>query len=248
MNYHLAVTLIGLAAGMLGTGVGGIFAFIINKRGNRFLSFILEFSAGLMMAVVCFDLLPEAFSLGGLGYTLSGIILGVIVIIYLEDIISRVKFTKKLNVINSRLLRTGFLLTIGVALHNLPEGIAIGSGFDASLRLGLSLTIVIAIHNIPEGLAMALPMRAGGLGRIKVIIYTLLSGVPMGIGAFLGAMLGEISDKIIAVCLGFAGGAMLYIVCGDLIPESKSIYTGRLSTIGNLLGIILGIVISIGLH
>lgn len=212
------------------------------------MSFILEFSAGLMMAVVCFDLLPHAFELGGLKLTILGIILGVIVIIYLDNLIKLSQFSKHLKVVNSRLLRAGILMAVGIALHNFPEGVAIGSGFDASVKLGISLAFVIAVHNIPEGLAMALPLKAGGMGSIKVCIYTLLVGIPMGIGAFIGALVGEISQEAIALCLGFAGGSMLYIVCGDLIPESKSIYKGRLSTIGNILGIILGIVISVGTH
>jgi ZIP family zinc transporter len=248
MEHLLAVTLVGFTAGMLGTGIGGISAFVINKKGNRFMSFILEFSAGLMMAVVCFDLLPHAFELGGLEWTIIGIIIGVTLIIYLDNLIKAANLGKRLKVVNSRLLRVGILMMVGIALHNFPEGVAIGSGFEASVKLGLSLTFVIAIHNIPEGLAMAVPMRAGGMGNLKVLFYTIIAGVPMGIGAFVGAMLGEISQEVIAICLGFAGGAMLYIVCGDLIPESKSIYKGRLSTIGNILGIILGIIISAGAH
>ncbi|WHH57535.1 ZIP family metal transporter [Petroclostridium sp. X23] len=242
------ITLIGFAAGMLGTGIGGIGSFFLDRKGNRFMSFILEFSAGLMMAVVCFDLLPHAFELGGLEWTLIGIVFGVAVIVYLDNFIKTMKFGRKLKVVNSRLLRVGMLMIIGVALHNFPEGVAIGSGFDASVKLGISLTFVIAVHNIPEGLAVALPMKAGGLGNLKVFIYTLCAGIPMGIGAFIGAVLGEISQEVISICLGFAGGAMLYIVCGDLIPESKNMYKGRLSTIGNILGIILGIIISVGTH
>ena len=93
---------------------------------------------------------------------------------------------------------------------------------------------------------MSLPLKAGGMANKKVLFYTLLSGIPMGFGALFGAMLGEISKQFITVCLGFAGGAMLYIVCGDMIPESQNLYRGRMSTIGNILGIILGIMISIG--
>ncbi|MGE4282147.1 MAG: ZIP family metal transporter [Clostridia bacterium] len=248
MERLLMITMVGFAAGMIGTGIGGVGAFFVNKRNNRFMSFVLEFSAGLMTAVVCFDLLPHAFELGGLEWTLIGVIIGVITIVYLDNCIRIWKPEKRVRVVNSRLLRVGILMIVGIALHNFPEGVAIGSGFDASARLGMSLTMVIAIHNIPEGLAVALPMKAGGMGNIKVLLYTVCAGIPMGVGAFIGAILGEISQEVIAVCLGFAGGAMLYIVCGDLIPESKNIYKGRLSTIGNILGIIIGIIVSVGTH
>lgn len=248
MEQFIAITIIGFAAGILGTGIGGICALCINKRGKRFMSFILEFSAGLMIAVVCFDLLPEAFKLAGIEWALIGIVIGVCTIIFLDNYIRTRKFIAPVKSKNSRLLKTGILMAIGVAMHNFPEGIAIGSGFEASSRLGISLAFVIAIHNIPEGVAMALPMKAGGFANIKVLLYAFIAGVPMGIGAFIGALLGVVSRQIIAMCLGFAGGAMLYIVCGDLIPESKSIYKGRMSTIGNILGIILGIIISVGTH
>ncbi|NMB95731.1 MAG: ZIP family metal transporter, partial [Clostridiaceae bacterium] len=75
--------------------------------------------------------------------------------------------------------------------------------------------------------------------------YTILSGIPMGIGALMGAILGGLSDLFIGACLGFAAGAMLYIVYVNLVPESKKIYLGRFSSVGNLLGIICGIIITI---
>ncbi len=245
MEYLFLISMIGFIAGMLGTGLGGLCTFFINNTGNKCMSFILELAAGLMIAVVCFDLLPEAFKLAELQWIIIGIIIGVAIIIYIDNLLRTLWCHKHFKTMNNRLLKSGVLMGIGVAIHNFPEGIAIGSGFDASASLGFSLAFVIAIHNIPEGLAMALPMRAGGLKKVKVLLYALLAGIPMGVGALIGALLGEISDKIIACCLGFAAGAMLYIVIGDLIPESKSIYKGRISTIGNILGIILGIIISV---
>jgi len=90
---------------------------------------------------------------------------------------------------------------VGIALHNFPEGFAVGSGFGASISLGVMITSVIVIHDIPEGIAMAVPMRAGGFGKAKAFTVTVLSGVPMGIGALAGALLGGISSKFIGACL-----------------------------------------------
>lgn len=244
MLHLLRVTFLGLFSGILGTGIGGLIAFFINRVNNRYLSAIIEFSAGLMTAVVCFELIPEAFNVGGISPAFLGIIAGIIVIIIIENYIKNSKSLKKAYHNNS-LLRAGLLTSIGIALHNFPEGFAVGSGFEASLSLGLTITAVIIIHDIPEGIAMAVPMRAGGFSRRKAFFYTLLSGVPMGLGAFLGAALGNISQSLIAVCLGFASGAMLYIVYGELVPESKRLYLGRLSSIANIMGIICGIIVSI---
>ena len=91
---------------------------------------------------------------------------------------------------------------------------------------------------------MAVPMKNGGMKVSKVIFYVILSGVTTGIGAFFGALIGTISEKIIAICLSFAAGAMLYIVSGELIPESNNLYKGRFSSMGNILGFILGIFVT----
>ena len=91
---------------------------------------------------------------------------------------------------------------------------------------------------------MAAPLKMGGVGRAKILLYTILAGIPMGIGAFIGELLGEISRMFICLCLSFAGGAMLYITCGELIPKTQSIYKSRISTIGMILGIMCGIYIS----
>jgi len=238
----MKVTLVGLISGITGTSIGGLMAVFIGNVSNRMLSLILEFSAGLMTSVVCFELIPEAFDQGGMFLTVAGIVSGIITIILIESYISSCDFAKKRNN-KSSLLRAGILMAIGIALHNFPEGFAVGSGFGASVKLGITLTAVIIIHDIPEGIAMAVPMRAGGFSRLKAFTLTFLSGIPMGLGALMGAWLGEISKAFIAVCLGFAAGAMLYVVYGELVVESKKLYLGRLPSIGNILGIICGIII-----
>lgn len=78
--------------------------------------------------------------------------------------------------------------------------------------------------------------------KSKVLIYTILSGITTGIGAFFGAVLGIISTQFIGLCIAFAAGAMLYIVSVELIPESKKVYKGRFASLGNILGFILGII------
>ena len=88
---------------------------------------------------------------------------------------------------------------------------------------------------------MSVPMKNGGMKIWKVILYVVLSGVTTGIGAFFGAIIGSISQTVIAMSLSFAAGAMLYIVSGELIPESNKLYKGRMSAVGNMLGFIIGI-------
>ena len=87
---------------------------------------------------------------------------------------------------------------------------------------------------------MAVPMKNGGMKASRVVFYVILSGITTGIGAFFGALVGGISEGIIAMCLSFAAGAMLYIVSGELIPESNTLYHGRMTAVGNMFGFLLG--------
>ena len=159
------------------------------------------------------------------------------------DLLVEKKFNQKVEYKKEKnaLLKTGIIVSIGLALHNFPEGLAIGSGFGASIKLGYSLALAILLHDIPEGVSMAVPMKNGGMKISKVIFYVILSGITTGVGAFFGALIGTISKEVIAICLSFAAGAMLYIVSGELIPESSKLYTGRMNSIGNICGFILGI-------
>jgi len=157
------------------------------------------------------------------------------------DIIVENKFKNvKTNDKKGSLLKTGIIVSIGLAIHNFPEGLAIGSGFEASMSLGYTLALAIALHDVPEGISMAVPMKNGGMKPIKVVFYVVLSGVTTGVGAFFGALVGGISQNVIAICLAFAAGAMLYIVSGELIPESNNLYSGKLPSIGNIIGFVLG--------
>lgn len=209
----LKTTILGLFFGTFGTTLGGIIGVVIKKHSNKFLSFILAFASGLMMSVICFDLLPEALGISNIVNVIIGTIIGIVSMIFCNILVEK-KFSvnSKTKGMENNLLKTGIIVSIGLAIHNFPEGLAIGSGFEASLKLGLSLAIAICLHDIPEGISMAVPMKNGGMKISKVIFYVILSGITTGIGAFFGAIIGSISQVVISICLSFAAGAMLYIV------------------------------------
>lgn len=220
MNEFLKTTLLGLFFGTFGTTIGGIIGISFKNISNKFLSFILEFAAGLMIAIVCFDLVPEALELSSLSTIFLGIILGVVSMILCDSIIkNKCNANKTIRKNTNSLLKTGIIVGIGLALHNFPEGLAIGSGFEASYQLGISLALAIALHDVPEGISMAVPMQTGGIKKSKALFYTFASGLTTGLGAFFGAFVGNISQNLISLCLAFAAGAMLYIV-------SRGINTG----------------------
>ena len=218
----IKTTLLGLFFGTIGTTLGGIIGVKSNITSNRFLSFILEFAAGLMMAIVCFELIPESLELTNIANVFLGIILGVITMIWCDNIINK-KYMEKNIKNNNTLLKTGIIVGIGLAIHNFPEGLAIGSGFEASTKLGITLAIAILLHDIPEGISMSVPMKSGGMKPKKALAYTIISGITTGIGAFFGVILGNISTTIIAICLAFAAGAMLYISSRRINTRIKQI-------------------------
>ena len=237
----IKTSLLGLFFGTFGTTIGGIIGCLFNRVSNKFLSFILSFTSGLMMAVICFDLIPKSIQLSNILISVIGILFGIFTMIFC-DLLVQNKFSKSMNLKTNSLLKTGIIISIGLAIHNFPEGLAIGSGFDVSAKLGIGLAITICLHDIPEGISMAVPMKNGGMKIWKVLLYVILSGVTTGIGALVGAIIGNISQTIIAISLGFAAGAMLYIVSGELIPESNKLYKGRIGAVGNMLGFIIGII------
>lgn len=246
MSDLIKVTLLGLFFGTFGTTLGGIIGIKFKNPSNKFLSFILSLASGLMTAIVSFDLIPEALKISSIPSVIFGIMLGITCMIICNVLVDK-KFNKiqthTSSIVDSKkdLLRTGIITSIGLAIHNFPEGLAIGSGFGASLTLGYSLAIAICIHDIPEGISMAVPMKNGGMKAGKVLFYVILSGVTTGIGAFIGKIIGSISQSIIAICLTFAAGAMLYIVSGELIPESNKLYSGKIATLGTIIGFVLGL-------
>lgn len=153
MNQILRTTFLGLFFGTFGTTLGGVLGIVIKSNSNKFLSFVLSFASGLMMSIICFDLVPEALDISSIYSVIFGVLVGIVTMIFCDVIVQK-KFNRKQEEYSSKndLLRTGIIVSIGLAIHNFPEGLAIGSGFEASLRLGLGLAIAICLHDIPEGI------------------------------------------------------------------------------------------------
>lgn len=242
MNYIMEVTLIGLAAGIIGTGSGTVIAFFVRNPSRSLLGFILGFAGGIMLAIVLIDLLPESIEAGSFFLAFIGLIIGTLFILFVDLKIPHIHFFETTEEL-ARFIRTGTILGLGIAMHNLPEGIAIGASYVASPALGFTLAVTIALHNIPEGIAMACPLCAGGMRIRWILLYTAMAGLPMGLGAFIGASLGAISPVVLSLSLGFAGGAMLYIIFGELIPGAQNSGSGHSGTFGAVFGTISGILL-----
>ena len=213
----LRITIIGLLAGVIGTGLGGIISALFKRNVDRYLDFFMGLSGGIMLAVVVFDLMKESMNEIGVLPTVIFTFVGVLLTMFLKT---------KLDM--SKEMKAGYLIFISILLHNLPEGLAIGSSFMSTETLGMTLAIVIGIHNVPEGLAMALSLVGSRMKISKVILFTIIAGIPMGIGSFIGAYFGGVFHSL-------AAGTMMYVVLEEIFPKSRSLYC----IIGFLIGTII---------
>jgi ZIP family zinc transporter len=229
------IILYSAAAGICGMGLGGLIPAILLKRpSERVICWLLSFAAGVMTSIVCFGLIPEAFELAGLAVSAGGLVLGILAIMMLNHFIK----------VSAKLIRSGVLMLFAIGLHNIPEGIAIGAGGSHNPQLGALLALMIALHNIPEGMAIAAPFLAGGMNRWKAVSLTALCGLTTLLGGLLGIFVGGISDLAVALSLSAAGGAMLYIVFGEIIPMSLEMTKNRAASIVTLFGIVVGLVVT----
>ena len=274
----IAITAI---AGVGGTGMGGVVACLFRKDSDRTVSLLLSFAAGVMTAVVCFDLLTEALqtdaAAAGIWLVAGGVVVGFVLIALLNAWIDKATnhevahidenhprtadSLEELTHANhlhehlegrqprSGLFLAGLVMAAAIALHNVPEGMVIGASFATtaerimSNRGGMVMAVVIGLHNIPEGMAVAVPLISGGMSKARSVGITALSGAPTILGALMGFLIGAISPTALAISLSFASGAMLYVVFGELLPESILMWKSKLPAALAVLGLLTGLII-----
>jgi len=263
-------------AGVGGTGLGGLIGALLQKDSTRTVSLLLSFAGGVMMSVVCFDLVAEAVETGvGVMVVIAAIALGVVIIYGLNYLIDRntnpevphidenhpktadnldelihsdhyeQHYAKKDN--KFALFVAGMVMVCAIALHNVPEGMTIGASYASNGGVmgssALVLAVLIGLHNIPEGMAVSVPLISGGMNKTKAVLVTALSGVPTIVGAMLGFLIGEIGALGLALSLGFASGAMLYVVFGEILPQAILMYHSKLPAFSAIVGILVGLFI-----
>ena len=263
-------------AGVVGTGFGGLVGAMLQKDSNRTVSLLLSFAGGVMLSVVCFDLVTEAVEANtGVWTAVGAIAIGVAVTFFLNYLIDRrtnpevphidenhPKTADDLDELihsdhlqehyaknDSRLglFVAGIVMASAIALHNVPEGMTIGASYasDDGVMGGaaLVLAVLIGLHNIPEGMAVSVPLISGGMAKWKAVLITACSGIPTILGALLGFLLGEIGPLGLTLSLGFASGAMLYVVFGEILPQSILMYHSKLPAFSTIVGILVGMLI-----
>ena len=170
----------------------------------------------------------------------------------LDELIHADHFREHYNHRDSRLALfvAGVVMACAIALHNVPEGMTIGASYasnDGVLgRAALVLAVLIGLHNIPEGMAVSVPLISGGMTKWKAVLVTAASGIPTVIGALLGYWLGENGPLGLCLSLGFASGAMLYVVFGEILPQAIIMYRSKLPAFSAIAGILVGMLIIFG--
>jgi len=278
---YLAIIVITSISGVLGTGLGGVAGVVLKRESNKIVSLLLSFAAGIMLAVVCFDLMSEPIQMMNEGsldwYTplivAIAVIAGYAVVYLLNFVIDKHANPEVKHVdaqhpttaddldelihsdhmqahknSNKKLFTAGLVMLSAIALHNMPEGMVIGASYAGTENLlsnlfsgsGFIMAIVIGLHNVPEGMAVSVPLVSGGMGKIKATLLTALSGLPTVFGALIGYALGGINQIMLTLSLGFASGAMLYVVFGELLPEAILMWKSKLPALSVFVGVVVG--------
>lgn len=276
MEHILLLIKVTALAGIGGTGLGGVIGALFKKDSDKTASLLLSFAAGVMVAIVCFDLIISAIGTKtGVTVVCAGICAGVALVYSLNLFIDKitnyevehidkthpetaddldeiihsnhlsVHMKKHDNKVN--LFVAGVIMACAIALHNLPEGMTIGASYANTNGVlqgsALVLAILIGLHNIPEGMAIAVPLINGGMKRRLAILITALTGAPTIIGSIIGYWLGDIGRWGLALSLSFASGAMLYVVFGEILPQSILMYRSKLPAFFVIVGMLVGLVV-----
>lgn len=240
------------------TALGAAVVFFCKKINKNFMDGSLGLAAGVMLAATFWSLLQPAIDMANElklipWFVVSlGIILGGVLLYFGDKIFDY--FSKKKNCDNSKLKRCTMLIA-SITLHNIPEGMAIGVAFGsiaynisgANLGAAIMLAIGIGLQNFPEGSAVSLPLRREGLSRSKAFLIGNLSGIVEPISAVIGAILVMKIRILLPILLAFAGGAMIYVVTQELIPESQQNKKKDLMTVFTMIGFIIMMILDISL-
>ena len=243
------------------TACGASVVFLFKKVNKSVLDAMLGFAAGVMIAATFFSLLSPAIEMAeslkmipwlivSLGFFGGGILL------YIGDKVFDIllkRTNKDTNQKNS--LKRSIMLIASITLHNIPEGMAIGVAFGsiaygiegATISAAIMLALGIGIQNFPEGSAVSLPLRREGMSRTKAFLFGNLSGIVEPISAVIGAILVLKVQVLLPILLSFAGGAMIYVVVQELIPESQTNKKKDLMAIFTILGFIVMMIFDVAL-
>lgn len=201
-----------------------------------------------MLSASVFALADEALGRGGALEVMAGMIAGALFFSLTARFIDEKGWT--IQGLNEKNSRQTLLLLLTLFVHSIPEGAAIGVGYaTGEIKFGWLLAVAIAVHNIPEGTAVSLPLRANGASVARCIWYSILTSMPQPVVAVPAFLLVSVFQPLLPASLGFAGGAMIFLVISELLPESYATSSATEAAWGVTIGLVgmLGFIAAIGL-
>lgn len=198
------------------TGLGSLLAYLF-PINRQMISFSFGFSSGVMLFLSYFSMLPTAVKYGGL----VSVFIGIFCAIFMMLLLHRIPTGKKSKgCTNPHLERVGLFFILAVIAHHIPEGIAIGVGFEAEHQMGILLVMALAIHNLPEGMALALPLISAGKSPFYVMGWSLFCGMTLLLGTWLGITWLNHSMKVMSISLSFAAALMVWVIIVEVFPQA----------------------------
>lgn len=231
-----------IVASGLGTAVGAAALLIFRRRpGRRLLDALLGFTAGVMAAAVSFSLIVPGLDRGSWFQVVGGFLLGAGFLLLLDVLVphAHAEFAERGRVPLEQVAagRRAVMLLSALTIHNIPEGMAVGAAFAAGgPDAGIALALAIGIQNVPEGFAAGAPLLDLGVSRSRATAIAGSTGLVEPPAAFLTFFAVELIGPLLPWTLGFAAGAMLYVVVDELIPEAEGHGNERLATLAAMAG------------
>lgn len=245
-----------LLAGMA-TGLGALPVLVTSDLSRKAQDRMLGFSAGVMLAATSFSLVIPAVELvRGQGHdgpaaalrVAAAVLCGGLFLRVWHDLMPHEHSLKGHEGRGGMKWNSVLLFVLAMTLHNFPEGLAVGVSFAAPQpALGLSVALGIGAQNIPEGLVVALALRATGASAPRAALFALLTGLVEPVGALVGIGALSFSSALLPWGLAFAGGAMLYVISHEMIPESHRGGFEREATTGLMWGFVLALVLDMSI-
>jgi len=233
----------------LATTLGAIPVLFLKKElSEKNLDMFLGFAAGVMLAATVFSLIIPSLDTGGILITVLGIFLGALVIELMDTFSPHEHFLKGHEGPELARLKKIWLFVIAITLHNFPEGMAVGVSFGGGMIAnGITVAVAIGLQNIPEGTATAFSLIKANYSRKQSFFWSFLTGLVEPIGGLLGASLVVLIAPALPFFLSFAGGAMLYVISDEIIPETHSHGYERTATFSLIFGFLLMLVLDVAL-
>lgn len=242
------IVVIGLIASILAglaTGVGALPALFLTQISTRVFNSLLGAAAGVMLAATAFSLLVPGIDYGnqiwpdqGLWIVAAGVLIGAIFLHVADERLPHLHFDS-FNSGNFDSLHKMSLFIFAITIHNFPEGMSVGVSYGSGdTDNGLVLAIAIALQNIPEGLAVALPLVGLGFDKWRAVGIATLTGLVEPIGGLLGITMVTVFSSVLPIAMGFAAGAMLFVISEEIIPETHAKGRSRAATFSLIAGFV----------